>query len=461
MTRTPNRRPHPESQTLERFLSGSLSEAEDRGIEQHLRQPCFPCLFAAREVLLQRTETHREHLKKGLFEGTDEDGDFLVHYGTWLGRKLLLIELERVLVSGLMAELMLRSPAARRDSIRNTRRYQVLALADALREESRREVLRDVARAVELGELSVEVADCLEPAFYGPRLVADTRALAYANLGNARRVAGDLFGAQRQLRAAIGLLDVGTGAPTERAEVLSLLASLRTDQSRFAEAVRLLREAAATHRGQGDARLEGKCLLKMATAAVRGGEPERAIELLDRAIELLEAAGEDRLAFLAHHNVVSSLTEAGHHREAREYLERIAPLYEEHKDDRPMQLRRRWTEGLIAAGLGETDEAEAALREVRNVFIEEDRAFDNAQITLDLARLYLEIGRTGEVKRLAEELYPVFRSQDVHRQALAALVLFKQAALTEAATVSLTRDLAAYLDRARNNPYLPFEPRED
>ena len=58
-------------------------------------------------------------------------------------------------------------------------------------------------------------------------------------------------------------------------------------------------------------------------------------------------------------------------------------------------------------------------------------------------------------------MYPIFRSQDVHRQALAALVLFKQAAMTEAATVGLARQVADYLTRARNNPYLPFEPAGD
>ncbi len=97
---------------------------------------------------------------------------------------------------------------------------------------------------------------------------------------------------------------------------------------------------------------------------------------------------------------------------------------------------------------------------MRSIFSEEERAFDNALVTLDLAAVYLQAGKTDEVKRLAEEMYPVFRSQDVHRHAVAALILFKQAATTEAATVGLVRDLSSYLARARNNPYLRYEGPE-
>jgi tetratricopeptide (TPR) repeat protein len=461
MTRAPHRRPHPERGSLERFLCGSLPDREDRRVEEHLRRPCLRCLFDARELALGCTEASRHYLREALFGGDGRTTDGLDCYSRWLERKVLLIDLERSLVPDLTAELMLRPPEARRESVRKSRRYQVLALADALREESRSEGFRDVARSVELGELAIEVADCLAPSFYGPRLVSDARALAYANLGNARRVAGDLFGAERQLRAAFDLLASGTGAATERAEVLSLLASLRTDQSRFAEAISLLVPVTATYREQGDDRLEGKTLLKVAMACSLGGEPNRALGPLEHAIELLDRVGEERLAFLGRHNIVSTLVDAERHEEARTFLREIAPLYEEQGADRSMELRRRWVEGLIAAGLEELDEAEAILQEVRSVFMEEDRAFDHALITLDLSTLYLETGRTQEVKRLAEELYPVFRSQDVHRQALAALVLFKQAALTEAATIGFTRRLAEYLKRARNNPYLPFEPGDD
>jgi cytochrome c1 len=45
-----------------------------------------------------------------------------------------------------------------------------------------------------------------------------------------------------------------------------------------------------------------------------------------------------------------------------------------------------------------------------------------------------------------------FESQEVHREALAALRLFQEAARREEVTDRLVRDLAAYLTSAKNDP---------
>ena len=55
-------------------------------------------------------------------------------------------------------------------------------------------------------------------------------------------------------------------------------------------------------------------------------------------------------------------------------------------------------------------------------------------------------------------MYPIFRSQDIHREAVAALLLFERAVAAETATAALAHDVARYLTRARNNPYLRYEP---
>jgi hypothetical protein len=63
----------------------------------------------------------------------------------------------------------------------------------------------------------------------------------------------------------------------------------------------------------------------------------------------------------------------------------------------------------------------------------------------DLALLYLAQGRNDEVKRLAEEMLAVFKSQDTQREALAAVVLFHEAARRQDVTLALVRDLVESL----------------
>jgi len=65
-------------------------------------------------------------------------------------------------------------------------------------------------------------------------------------------------------------------------------------------------------------------------------------------------------------------------------------------------------------------------------------------------------GRGGQAPGLRDA--PIFRSRDVHREAIAALIVFQRAAASEQATQALVEELAAYLRRAANQPGLPFEP---
>ncbi len=85
--------------------------------------------------------------------------------------------------------------------------------------------------------------------------------------------------------------------------------------------------------------------------------------------------------------------------------------------------------------------------------------YDAAMVTMELVLLYLRQDRTADVKRAAEEMVPIFHAQDVHREALAALVLFQDAARREELTVRKVHEIAAYLREARGNPGLRFHQK--
>jgi hypothetical protein len=106
-------------------------------------------------------------------------------------------------------------------------------------------------------------------------------------------------------------------------------------------------------------------------------------------------------------------------------------------------------EGRVAAGLGDTPRARRLLSDVRQAFLSEENAYDAALATLDLVVPCLQEGNTAEVRTLAEEMVAVFRQQEVGREALAAWLLFHQAAVRNAVTVELTREVAASLHQAR------------
>ena len=463
MSTAPTLGSHPSDADLTSFVRNETTAEQSESIEKHLRTGCALCLFGMRDKIEAAAPQDESSLTVAALSAEDESARVpsasqLVNRIRKAEQKALMVEVERTVSPSLIAELMLRPPIGRRETVRGSRRYKLLGLSEILREESRVEARRDVARSLELAELAAEVADCLSTAFYGSRIVADARALAWAMVGNGQRVAGEFFAAERAFQIASDLLERGTGNATEIAEVQSLLASLRIDQARFKEAIRLLEDAAASYRRLRLSNLEGRAIFKMGNAAAYSGEPSHALHLFEACLELIDPEESPKMALWAHHNIALALHDSGASHEANEYLRDIGPLYDHFPEDRIIHIQRRWLEGLVLTGMGRADEGIKLLSEIRRLFIEEERAYDTAQVTLDLAGVLLDAGQTDEVKRLVREMYPVFRSQDVHRQAIAALVLFEQAVTTEAATVALARDVGRYLTRARNNPYLRFEP---
>ena len=55
-------------------------------------------------------------------------------------------------------------------------------------------------------------------------------------------------------------------------------------------------------------------------------------------------------------------------------------------------------------------------------------------------------------------MIPIFRSRDIHRETLAALLAFQKAAEMEGVTVGLIREVSGYLKESRGTPSL--RPRE-
>ena len=53
-------------------------------------------------------------------------------------------------------------------------------------------------------------------------------------------------------------------------------------------------------------------------------------------------------------------------------------------------------------------------------------------------------------------MLPVFRSREIHREALAALIVFQQAAEMEQLTLGLIEEVSTFLEQARDNPGLRF-----
>lgn len=359
-------------------------------------------------------------------------------------------------VPALLLELLREPPTRRREQIRSDPRFHRVKLCQRLLDESREAWADTPSRAVELADLATVVAECLDGQVYGEGLVADTRALAWAYLGNALRIASDLQGAEQAMERARKLFEALGSDILAEAEILGFRASLRNTQGRFDEAAGLLDRSLQLYREAGERHQEGRTLILKGMVVGEGGSLREAIRLLRRGLARIDTAEEPRLVLAARHNLIWFLNDLGRHQDALAALEQSRPLYLE-LGNRLHLVRLRWLEGRIALGLGRLDEAERSLALTRATFLEEKISFDAALASLDLAMVHARRGDASGVKRIVSEIVPVFQACQVHPEAIAALLLFREASEAERVAAGFLDRMASYLRHSRRNPELRFE----
>jgi tetratricopeptide (TPR) repeat protein len=333
--------------------------------------------------------------------------------------------------------------------IRIAREFQSWALVERLCEESVVQASRDVDRAGFLARLAREVAERISgPEGWRRRVWA----FAVAHIANVLRVTGKLKAAAFLFEDSWREWNSGADPDSllDPGRLLDLEASLCRDQRRFEEALAMLKQA------QEVSRCPGHTLINKGFTLEVMGEYEQAIETLLEAEALPDVQADSRLCNILHNNLALDFCHVGRFAEASDLVWQVR-LTAAEMGDAILLLRVTWIEGRIAAGQGRTGEALTLLAQARQEFAHRNMGYDVALALLEEAALLLDEGRTAEVKELTRDLPAVFEAEEVHREALAALRLFHEAAGREAATAELARRVLRYLFRARHDEGFRFE----
>jgi hypothetical protein len=158
-------------------------------------------------------------------------------------------------------------------------RFQTFGLCELLLEKALAGHSSHADDAGHLASLALAAAERLDAATHAAPVAADLKARAWAEIGEARRAAGDLRAAEEALGEAAGCLAHGTGDLLVDGRLLEFEAAVRADQGRPGEADALLRQATARYAQVNEPELEARVRarreeLRRAASAVPGpGHP--------------------------------------------------------------------------------------------------------------------------------------------------------------------------------------------
>ena len=422
---------HPPREAIERLVRCEAAPGETREIVRHLLAGCARC---GRIV---------EETRNPSFPSAPKAETYDAIFDRLEGRLARGAEGLIGAVPTLYAELLGHRAVEGLFQIHSTRRYASLALCELLLQKSRQLALESPEQARRAMDLAAAAAEQLDLDVYGAPVVQDARASAWAYLNGRQRVVADLRSAETSMATAGRLLAAGRRQqPRVRAELLTLQASLRAYGGRFEEALGLLNRAATLYRREGDRHLLGRTLLKKGTVLGNAGRPDIAVRLIRHSMDLIDPPREPRLMVCATHNYIWFLNESGRAGEAASSLQSTRRLYRQ-AGDRQQLGRLRWLEGKLAPRL---DGAEGALSDARDELAKEGLSYEAALAAMDLALLYAGESRGPAMRRLADQMLPLFRSGTIYRETLVALLTFQKNA-EKLSSIELIDELGAHLHR--------------
>jgi tetratricopeptide (TPR) repeat protein len=415
---------HLSAELCRRFLEQRVSVFERRAVVRHLVTQCEDCLGLMSRITaeggywfgMEGAEAYAERDYAEAFQAAfkfasglarDIATEHLRGWGHWSA------------LDPLLPNERLPAVVARKD-------WHHWGLFRAILDATRWYMVRDPQEAADIAQLALDITDLLDPLAVGGEAAAkDMRAQAFALLADCKRLASDLEGARAAIAEAWKWNEEGEGDPLDKAEILRVDASYAAAVGEFETAETILEKALSLARAADDAHLQGRTLIQMGET-IGYANPDKGLAHIEHGLQLINPVREPRLELRAQHLLAEFLCGAGRPREALAIMDRARPLYREFQED-TVQLRLHWLQGRIAHGMSHVAEAAHILRLVREEFRARDLHRDFLMVSIDLAEAHVATGEMATALRLLAETTPAMAGWNLHRNALAAWLMFQKA----------------------------------
>lgn len=400
---------HPTRIEIEHLLRSGPSRKNGQAVHvvRHLLANCAHCKSQARNISeaknydYSRTFAEAERSLAAFFaQGPPPEAP----------PEILLSELERL------------SPDEQKQLVTREGRYAHPLVVERLIELSHTKRYKSTEEMLHFAQLAHLAAEACSAEMTGSEeQLFDLKARGWIQIANALRVCNRFDEADKAFTEATRCHEEGTGDPLLHARLFEQIASLRTYQGRYPQAIELAEEAGEVYRELDEKHSLASTMIQSAVASLYANEPEEAIRILNEAIPLIDHEKNPHLLLAACHNLVVSYVALDRPEQALSLYFETRSLYKDFEDDLIL-LRAGWQEGQLLRDLGHLQAAETALLQARKGFMERNLSHEVALVSLDLAWVYVKLGRIEQLKQTVTEAIPIFQALRVGREAIAALL---------------------------------------
>ncbi len=356
---------------------------------------------------------------------------------------------ERAASGDLVTSALRDTPREAWPGLRERRELHTSGALERLGQEIEKRLDTDPREALAIAELAVTIADALAPDSYPAIILAQLRAHAWRDRGQALSYLGRYDDALRALdRSEEQFQKFGT-LGHDRAMVRFCRATLLQHLRRFDEARTILDECRQVFQSHGDTQSYVKCTLATGNLLVRAGDYRAAREMLSGLLgsddSLREATVRCTLGWCAIH--LSQLDEALSHFDEVSRCIAESPVH---------VARASYGTGSARLRLGNLEAAIQHLQSARRTFLAHNLVEEAGLSGLEIVEALLLQNELAAARLLSSKIVSEFTAARLNRRAITALAYLQDAVATTNATAETARNVYDYIAALRTDPTREF-----
>jgi tetratricopeptide (TPR) repeat protein len=360
------------------------------------------------------------------------------------------LQRERAVSEDLVTTALRETPRAAWPSLAQRTDLHTSGALERLGQEVEKRLDVDPREALAIAEIAAAIADALPNDSYPAIMLAQLRAHAWKDLGQALSFLGRYDDALRALdRAEDALVQFGT-LSHDLAVVRFCRATLLQHVRRFDDAQVILGECRNVFRSHGDTHLYMKCTLATGNLLIRKGDHRAAREMLAPLVH-----DESPIAPIARMGLGWCAVHLGDAGEAIEHFDEAVRGYRRLGRDLEV-VRATYGAGSAMLRLHRFDDAIATLRSTRDRFLALGLIEEGGLSGLGIVEAQLVLGMASAARDLAASLVNEFAAAKLNRRAVAALAYLNDAIAASNATPEIVRDVHAYICALQVDPTRDF-----